>query len=303
MIVRLAACLLTAAVLAGDAPAEAWTRSPVQVAGFDRTGALQAPVEDLANRTFAAAAARFVEVTRPDFEGAFSPPGNSPALAFATTPRSAGSPGLCEATTAWVDPYSGSTPISTRTVYKVVGDLNPLPDMWNDAYAARLERDCAAAGRVIPRLSSGFGELRFFRITDIGGFQTWQTAWSLQKAVAAARAGAPVSCTQDPPLDPVFLQDLAADDPERVEDRENRRGCANPRAIVSRLTLDRLLTIDVAPCPGAARDLYCVSADFLRRAEFNRQILWTLKLQYRTIQREQIEVGSIVLQPGYAIYD
>jgi hypothetical protein len=306
MKLQLAAGLL-ASVLAVSAAHAAPTPDETPGKAIDRAAALTAPVEDLARDALFNAAPRFVEVERPNFTGMMGPDAPLHALHFATAARSAGYPGLCKATTAWIDLRDGDPPMETETVYKVVGDLKPLPDMWNDAYGAELERKCAGAGRVLPTASADFGQARFFTIDPGARDDVWLAVLTLQMAIADAKGGAPVTCAtpEDMTMDAATLNELAADDPDAVEQRENQRGCAEPGLVAGALKLDRLLSLDVAVCPGETR-VYCVGGNFLRWASNNHQAIWRLEAK---AERRPGDTGdptgasAMALVPTYAVYD
>jgi hypothetical protein len=274
---------------------------------IDRATAMTAPVENLARAALATAASRFTEVERPNFGGMRGPDAPLTGLRFATAAEMAGYPGLCKATTAWIDISAGggAPPMETAAVYKVVGDLAPLPDMWNATYEAALTAKCATAGRVIPTASGEFGQAAFFQVGKGGEDQVWAASRALQRAVADAKAGLPVACDPRPGLDADTLSQMAADDGEVVEDRQNQEGCARAGATLAGLPLDRLLRIDVAPCPES-KDQYCLSANFLRFAYDNRQALWQVSLQYQRGAGDNADVDrvtAVTLEPSSIIYD
>lgn len=295
---RIFGWVLPAFLLAGAAHA---APEPMPI---DRTTALQASVEDLARSALAAIAPRFVEVQRPDFVGMMGPDAPLRGLRFATAARMAGETGLCEATTAWIGFDASASPVETATVYKVVGDLAPLPDMWNSAYEAELTRKCAAAGRVLPENGSDFGQTGFFRVSKGAGDRAWVGPRTLQLAIAGAKAGSPVICLPEPDDDAGFLGDLAKDDPEVIEDRENREGCARAGATLASLSLDRLLGVDIGPCPDLAEKVRCVSASFLRYAYGNHQALWLVSLRYQMgPDRDVTSVEAVTLKSSFNVYD
>lgn len=267
---------------------------------------MSAPVEELARSALATTASQFVEVQRPNFIGMGGPDAPLRSLRFATAPEMAGYPGLCKATTVWVDVASGYPPMGTSTVYKVVGDLAPLPDMWNEAYRAELRRKCAAAGRVIPSESADFGQVAFFEISKGGEDQVWTASRALQLAIAGAKVGAPITCISEPGIDAEALREMAADDPEAVEDRENREGCVRASTTFASLSLGRILRMEIAPCPEVKANVYCLSASFLRYAYNNHQALWFVELRYEEGKGDNHDVTSVsavTLKPSFAIYD
>ena len=218
----------------------------------------------------------------------------------------AGYPGLCKATTVWIAIGPSDTPIETATRYKVVGDLAPLPDMWNDAYEAALTQKCAGAGRVIPTDNSDFGQATFFEIAQGGEDHVWSAARALQIAVAAAKSGSTVTCVPAPGIEPQDLAEMAADDPEAVEDRQNHRSCEQASETLAGLSLSKLLRMEFTPCPDGAKKYRCLSALFLRYAYSNHQALWEVKLRYAEGEGDNRDVASVrdlSLQPSFSVYD
>jgi hypothetical protein len=216
----------------------------------------------------------------------------------------AGDTGLCEATTAWIGFDTSSPPVETATVYKIVGDLAPLPDMWNPAYEADLTRKCLSAGRVLPSGVADFGQTGFFQVSKGANDRAWTGARALQLAIADAKSGASVTCLPEPEADAGFFNDRAADDPEAVEDRENREGCARAGATLAGLSLDRVLGLDIGACPAFAETVRCVSALFLRYAYGNHQALWRVTLRYQEgPDRDVKSVGAVTLKSSFNVYD
>ncbi|HEY1225508.1 MAG TPA: hypothetical protein VGE54_09795 [Brevundimonas sp.] len=275
-----------------------------QEAPLDRNTANEASAKDLARAAFAATAPRFVEVTRPG-SGPWDPAGPLEYLHFATAPESAGWPGLCKASTAWVSLRSrpGEAPIDTSTVYKIVGDLSP--DSWNDHSKAERNKACASAGRVLPTDSSEFGEPIFFRLNPGGEDNVWFAARALQLAIAQAKGGATVTCVPEPTIDLVAAGEMSANDPEAIESRENREGCARAAGTLADLKLERILALDVVPCADGNGDTFCVSAVFLRYAYANHQALWHIRLRYQARfgdNGDVVKVDTLSLQPSFSVY-
>ena len=163
---------------------------------------------------------------------------------FASAPRSAGFPGLCEADVYTVDlaPLENAAGSVVRRVqvqkrYRVVGDLEPLPDMWNDAYGSRLDALCAGAAPVLAR-----GH-RFFAGGVRQSSDFWPTHASFAaRALAKARAWiGPIGCTD-----------------ERKPDAPL---CAKPATLLRPLDSSTLGYFAIDPCKDAPLT-YCVSATF-----------------------------------------
>ena len=271
---------------------------------LDRATAMTAPVEELARKVLSGMVDRFVEVERPGHVGLGGPAVRG--LRFATAARMAGYPGLCKATTVWIATGPSDPPIETAMRYKIVGDLAPLPDMWNATYEAALTKKCADAGRVLPTDNSDFGQATFFDVDRSGENHVWSAARALQIAIAAAKAGSTVTCAPSAGIDPQDLAEMAADDPEAVEDRQNREGCAKSGQTLGGLSLSRLLRIEFTPCPEEDGKSRCLSALFLRYAYSNHQALWEVKARYTEGEGDNRPVASVknlALQPSFSIYD
>ena len=277
---------------------------------------MTADVGTLARDALAAAASRFVEVERPDFSGIGGPDAPLRGLRFATAAESAGWPGLCKASVAWIDLVDPHAPIHASTVYKVVDDLASLPDMWNDAYGAALEQKCAQAGRVIPTKSSDLGQAVFFSLEEADRNYVWGASRALQIAISRAMTGTEVTCVEEP--DPIadmggtmsrdtWLATADPADPEVIEHHQNSVACLQPAATVATLSLDRILSLDVEACPDAGPDVHCVEAEFLRYSDANRRVGWTVNLRYRDgadFHRDDVsDVADIRLTPSWTVYD
>lgn len=298
---------------AGPAIADPVSPDPTTL---DHDVALTAEVGTLARDALAAIASRFVEVERPTFSGLRGHGAPLGGLRFATAAESAGWPGLCKATVVWIDLTSPHAPIHTSTVYKVVGDLAPLSDMWNEAYGELLQRKCAQAGRVIPTESADLGQAVFFSHEERDQGHIWGASRALQIAISRGAAGTGVSCvdSRDRPAEidgavapDAWLEGLDPDDPEVVEHHQNLAGCAQPAATVAGLSLDRIVSIAIEACPGAGSELHCVEAEFLRYAVHNRRVSWVVTLQYRDgadFHLDDIaDVTGINVIPSWTIYD
>lgn len=293
------ACALVVALTAST------TQAAPDAPPVSRTTALSASVDDLARSALQAAAPRFVEVERPSFTGLAGPGAPLQGLRFATAAEPASYPGLCKATTAWVSLVEGSPPLATKTVYKVVGDLNPPPNRSSEPYGAELSRKCAAAGRVLPTDTGDFGRATFFEITAGGEHQVWRNARALEVAIAAAKAGGAVACKPLPEAEMEAAEQMDPQEPEAIEARENRKACAEPAALLANLSLGKLTELTASPCPDAPRS-NCVSALFLRHAFYNRQAHWSVTLRYQKgdgRDRDVKTVTAVKLEPSWAIYD
>lgn len=264
--------------------------APAQDAPIDRERALTAPVEDLARESLLAIAPQFVEVTRPTFVGLLGPRESVSGLFFATRARSAGFPGLCAATVAQVGAGLAEGPIKTWQVFKVVDSLEPLPDTWNEAYGARLDAKCEAAGRVIRTGSADFEQQVFFGasgITSGGGqvrlraYDAWRLARVLQHALRDTPGRPTPTCTP-------------GERPER---------CGDPVARASALSIDALGGLSELPCPDGA-GTSCLTASFVRSSEANTVLSWILRIEATAATRDEPpKIKAITVSTSEVIHD
>lgn len=227
--------------------------------------ALHDPPLELARRVLGLSGEIYREVQRPFLE---SVPSVSwlTNLTFATAPRSAGFPGLCEASTIFVSfrPEQNAPPdsdvrtivnaLQTGRLYKIVGDTTPLPDTWNDDYGRSIAERCAAAGPVLLQPNGGVRAGHFFSGRFNGSSDFWPAhayfaARALQKVTAAATSGAltTIPCEED-------------------RDEPAAHFCAEPRSLLANLSLQRLNGFEIAPCRRGDAEL-CVSARFTRQSD------------------------------------
>lgn len=172
----------------------------------------------------------------------------------ATAPRSAGYPGLCFATVADLQFSARATaPLTTRFVYRVVGDLAPRPNGWDDAYGAELELKCRNAGRVLNQNEYGLGTDQFFKVRSFGGEPPYPALLAIQRAVARAKA---------------HPGDLTCG-------RGSQLNCA---AEASKLDFDQLVAIDLKPCLHRER-AYCAAASFSTAIRGNLQESVTVRFE------------------------
>lgn len=241
-----------------------------------RQEALEESVADLLPRILGEVASRFTQVQRPTFRGMVDMGTDTRGLLFATDGRSAGEPGLCQATVLWISPDGADRPLAAHTAYKVVGDLAPLPDGWNDAYGRELEDKCTRAGRVISTESSDLGQEVFFDVDDKSGDRPWLAVRALALGLERLQA-AP---------DSVLCRSL--DFPWGRGD-----GCADRTGAKQALVLDRLLHVAIEPCPDAPKTK-CVSGEFLESARFNEQWTWTMRLRAEVVSGQYgYDVSSV----------
>lgn len=288
------AALLSVAFVAPGADAEPLTRQRAQTA----------PIDAIAKEALAAVAPRFVEVSRPTYSGMIASGKDLQGLRMATAPRGAGSPGLCEADVIWVNLGKNQAPIASSTAYKVVDKLAPLPDIWNDAYEARLERTCAAAGPVIPPEDGDMNRTTFFRVqgeTPHAG--AWMAARALELAIERAQRGQlDVICTREAAT---RVRPGSAESFDGRMEAEGRQGCAAPVAVLAGLDLSRLAAMDIVQCHSPTENL-CLSAEFLREATTSERAIWivNLRARHREIGQPEIEaITSAELADQVWIYD
>ena len=255
-----------------------------------REHALNAAVDQLAQEALAGVAPQLVEVERPTFVGMMDPRSIMSGLTFATKARSTGDPDLCKATRVWVQHQGGRGDelISTSTVYKVVGDLKPLPDMWNDAYSAELSAKCAHAGRVIPTRTSGFGEERFFEAKIDEEVRVWFPARALELALERAHA---------------HPDEVACEGGGLEDQQQCRAELRTPKT----LTLNRLLAVKMEHCDKSRAGCYVVTGTFLRSGFRNVQNAWVLSLRADipdTNASDAVKgVAGLVVTPSIKIFD
>jgi hypothetical protein len=218
--------------------------------GLSLQDAQTLPASALRERVLGAVGALYTEIERP------SPTitrGRAFVLEFASAPRSAGYPGLCEADTIIVNfgpsadrPATSIANVQSAyrgTVYRIVGDTAPQAGGWTDADSRMLTEQCSAAG---PVLSQPGRAQRFFRgHYYAGGF--WST-----HAYFGARVLAMASSSASPP---VQCRDYIARPGDNV--------CDDPAALLRNPPMERFLGFRIDRCGPDATDL-CVTADFSR---------------------------------------
>lgn len=260
-----------------------------------RERAMKAPVSELSRDALGRVASEFVEVERPNFIGIAGP--NAPlwGLTFATRATSAGDPGLCEATVTRVHFRVQSVsdtepPLSTQTVYKIVSDLKPLPDMWNDRYGAELSAKCNYAGRVLPTEERNFGQEQFFEAKVDGGVRVWFAARALEIGLSDTRKH------------PENVRCEAFDPKKRLNE-----DCKKELTSQETLRLGRLLSASMTNCNKGSKTCYVVSGVFLRSAVGNSRRTWVMHLKAiipdTNATGDVREVSDIGVDDGFAIFD
>jgi hypothetical protein len=213
---------------------------------------LPAPV--VTERVLGAMAALYTEVSRPAPE---IRRGRGFTIAFATTPRSGGYPGICYAETITVHfgPAADSPPtvmagvqsVYRGQVYRMVSEVAPPAHGRSDGCWRALEAECAASGPVLPQP----GAVPYFHASydRIGGFSAAHVyfgALVLAKATSLAESGT--------------LPTIACrDDPFRPEDRI----CDDPSRLLRNLPMERFTGFTIDRCAPTGQIL-CVTARFLR---------------------------------------
>jgi hypothetical protein len=262
--------------------------------GLTLEDALSLPPAALSERVLGEVGSLYPEVQRPNLDGV--PGGVGFSLEFASLPRSAGFPGLCEADTLTVyfwpsgddrrrDQTMRVQSIYASTTYRIVGDTTPLPGNWSEDYGRRLAALCAHSGPVLWTSVAGashFVSGRYNGSNDFWAAHAYFAARALQKVTTGARSGALTasSCRED------------RGEPEA-------HFCADPRALLATLPLDRLTGFSIDPCE-AGQPALCVTASFRREDDPSTHRL--LSARIRTTLSEvngpppEFEVISVEVQ-------
>jgi hypothetical protein len=234
--------------------------------GLTLQEALNLPAPILSDRVLGAAGELYPEVQRPYFGGL---PGRQGfALEFATAPRSAGFPGLCEADTISV--YFGPAEASsnaqtahvrsllTGKVYRIVGDTTPIDGGWNDNYGRTLAARCAASGPVFSVRDTQlrrFFDGRYNSSNDFWAAHAYFGARALTKArsAAAAHTLSVTACRED-------------------SLHRNDHICADPLTLLHNLPMELFLGFDIARCAPEDSKL-CVEASFARDRDSDGRVI------------------------------
>lgn len=273
----------TSAAEVANLPTSTKTATPELTRNF----ALQAPEDVLVAKTLGSLAPMLTEVERPTFIGMAGPNPPLQELDFATAPESAGSPGICKATVVRidfdtaesVDRANSDTPmvaksISTETVFRVVDDPSPLPDIWNEAYGDKLANECKKAGRVIPE-KEDLSEIAFFPLTNAPDFSVWLAVRTLQLAIK--QTGEPDS----PAIKCLPIAPTADIPPE----------CSRPLEVLHSLDLAKLIKVSFRRCAKNPYH-YCTSAEFLKWGAGNMQRFWELDVESQ-IRSPDLATGDV----------
>jgi hypothetical protein len=277
------------ALLLGSAFLLLGADSPGSADGISFNQASRLTAEALARRLLGGSGRSMHELGRPHFSnGPFYGPGLR-SLTFASRPRSAGYPGLCEADVIAVDleperaeNIDRDTPSRVKgkrsyRLYKVAGDPNQA--------AGRLESRCRHAG---PVLAGSADAVEFFSVIGDSDGPERAAASLAARAVdlairgARAPAGTKIACTEDEAL------------PEEPL-------CGNPERLLASLSPANLLGVEVEECEDAPKHL-CVTADFPRRRPASdeiadqRQITLTLEIDRAAIDPPPSSFGIVSLE-------
>lgn len=271
---------LTLLTLALAMPAAAQEPAPY----LTREQALTLPRNEIAEIVFRQLATRMQGMSRPNFTGVF--PGPAPAgldsLVFATRPRATHVAGLCEATRIEVEFHDGdgegarrATDLSTRSVYKVIGDLE-LGGERSEEEQRRLEAACARAGPVIADGTGDFGTLTFFAFR--GDHHPSAALTALQRAIGGARAG--------------IYRDVACEP----------TNCAEILGQLGALDLSRLVEVNVERLEqGDAR--YRIEARFLIEGGANYEISWRVSLEVSGLDAARMMLGRASISQGHTVIE
>ena len=225
--------------------------SSAEPPGLSLREAQTLPEPLLAERVLGALGTLYSEIERP---GPAIRRGRAFVIQFASTPRSAGYPGLCEADTITVNfgppadsPSTAMAHVQSAyhgTTYRIVSDTAPPTGGWSDSYSRTLAAQCAAAG---PALSQPGMARRFF-----GGGNPVGSAFRAAHAYFGARTLAMASSTASPPAQ--CHDDLA---------RPGDNVCDDPAVLLRNPPMERFLGFRIDRCEPGAPDL-CVTARFSR---------------------------------------
>jgi hypothetical protein len=242
--------------------------------GLTLQEALNLPSAELAVRVLGQVGQRYSEVERPYLGGVPGRVGFS--LEFASAPRPAGFPGLCEADILSVSFWPASPASSpdeamhvhsiyTSTRYKNVDDTTPLTG-WSEVYERHLAALCDHSGPVLNQPGQRATTSHFFG----GGYAQSGTFWpvhayfavrGLQKAMTAARTGSlvEISCQGETTAMTAIL-------------------CANPRQLLSGLNLARLNGFSISSCQEGVPQL-CVEAGFSPNDDPDSHLVLTIRMR------------------------
>ena len=247
---------------------------------------------ELARRVLGVTGARYREVRRPYLGGLPGRVGFN--LRFATAPRSAGFPGLCQADTIdlyFSPPDSESSSgggmrvhaVHTGALYRIVGDTAPLPGTgWNDEYGHTLDELCENAGPVFDDPNADGPQPHFFGVNrgEVSVVEAYFAARALELAVEGAASGA--------------LRRVACQEDLTTPEEGN---CANPRSTLTNLPLNLVYGVEIEPCAEAARSL-CVSAGFLRSGQGPRNRVLRVSIRTNAVRVENPLHGLRVVSVG-----
>jgi len=218
--------------------------SPVTVAQANSL-----PPQQLAELVLRQFAGRIRDVTRPNYDSPFFPDLPLQSLAFGTVPRSSYFQGLCEATVidvsffnGWPSPPPGrngpvrAQSLSTRTVYKVIGEIELSYALSAEARERQSER-CAGQDSVIAPALRRLGHRQFFSFH--GDLNVAFGAAILQRLLREARAGTHANHICD-----------------------GGTGCSDATGTLRALSLDDLLNISIER-NRQNPEIYTVTATFL----------------------------------------
>ena len=186
-------------------------------------------------------------------------------IQFATLPRSAGWPGLCEADIYSVDfdrldpeattALRSDAPLrpgafSVEKVFKLIGDTKAI--RWTDDETRKLEASCRRAGPVLEQEDT-LPQLRFFTgyaqarrgMDSFNAGDAYLAARTLQLATDQARQGSlPIASCRD-------------------EDLPQMKYCDKPEDFIANLPLGSFTHFEIEPCNESAAEL-CVTAHFVQ---------------------------------------
>ena len=210
----------------------------------------------LAVRVLGMSGVKMREVELPEGRG-FFPEHGLTWLRFASAPRSAGFPGLCEADEIYIsfeptssERMSDAAPmavdhVSTWKSYRVVGPAGGAPGGWDLAYGRKLEKLCVST---VPVLGSGAGPGYFSgTLAHSGELGAVHASFAARALENAQRFTGEAACTPDRAIDHDTL-------------------CLNVKEEIARLIPSSLASVQIDRCEDQPQ-AYCLALIFRRSTD------------------------------------
>lgn len=214
------------------------------------------PTSALAVRVLGMSGVKMREVELPEERGLFPEHGLT-WLRFASAPRSAGFPGLCEADEIYIsfepagsERTSNAAPmavdhVSTWKSYRIVGLAGVAPGGWDQAYGRKLEKLCASTVPILgSRTGPGYFSGSLAHSGQLGAVHANFAARALENAQGFTGEAA---CT-----------------PDRVIDHDSL--CLNAKGVIARLIPSSLASVQIDRCEDQPQ-AYCLALIFRRSTE------------------------------------